>query len=251
MKKIFTFIFAAFIAVNAFAQVDSTAVNRDSVNVVYGSADEINWNQVLGVKDFEVLDAVSVVSFYRNDVNVGSLITHDNLVNENHGQEPSHIFRKMPNIFSMNDNGTDFGYGYFRIRGLDQTRINVTLDGMPWNEAEDYGTYFANSPDLISSLQSVKVERGTSTLNSGIAASGGSISLESIDLRANNPSYAYIGGGSFNTYKVGAVYNSGMFGRSAIHVKATHQQTNGFKDYGFNKSHSVAYATIACQMAYL
>jgi hypothetical protein len=94
MKKIFSIIFAAFIAVNAFAQVDSTAVNRDSVNVVYGSADEINWNQALGIKDFEVLDAVSVVSFYRNDVNVGSLITHDNLVFENHGQEPSHIFKK-------------------------------------------------------------------------------------------------------------------------------------------------------------
>lgn len=240
MKKILIFIFLFIFTFNyfGFAQMpDSLNVaNKDSVEVVYGSADEINWNQVLGVKDFEVLDGVSIVSFYRNDVNVGSLITHDNLVNENHGQEPSHIFRKMPNIFSMNDNGTDFGYGYFRIRGLDQTRINVTLDGMPWNEAEDYGTYFANSPDLISSLQSVKVERGTSALTTGIAASGGSISLESIDLRANNSSYAYIGGGSFNTYKVGAVYNSGMFGRSAIHVKATHQQTNGFKDYGFNKS---------------
>lgn len=236
MKKIFTFILAVFVAVSAFAQVDTTAVNRDSVDVVYGSADELDWNQVLGTKDFEMLDSVSIVSFYRNDVNVGSLLTHDNLVFENHGQEPSHIFKKMPNIFSMNDNGTDFGYGYFRIRGLDQTRINVTLDGMPWNEAEDYGTYFANSPDLLSSLQSVKVERGTSSLSTGIAASGGSISLESIDLLADNPSYAYLGGGSFNTFKASAVYNSGTFGRSAVHVKATHQQTAGYKDYGFNKS---------------
>ena len=217
MRKIFTFIFTVFIAVSAFAQVDTTAV--------YGSVDEI-----------EALDGVSIVSFYRNDVNVGSLLTHDNLVLENHGQEPSHIFKKMPNIFSMNDNGTDFGYGYFRIRGLDQTRINVTLDGMPWNEAEDYGTYFANSPDLLSSLQSVKVERGTSSLSTGIAASGGSISLESIDLLADNPSYAYLGGGSFNTFKASTVYNSGIFGRSAVHVKATHQQTAGYKDYGFNKS---------------
>ena len=143
MRKIFTFIFVAFVAVSAFAQVDNTAVNRDSVDVVYSSIDELDWNQALGIKDFEMLDSVSIVSFYRNNVNVGSLLTHDNIVFENHGQEPSHIFKKMPNIFSMNDNGTDFGYGYFRIRGLDQTRINVTLDGMPWNEAEDYGTYFA------------------------------------------------------------------------------------------------------------
>lgn len=236
------FILLFAISINVFGQSpDSLSVKRDSVNVVYGSADEINWNQVLGIKDFEVLDAVSVVSFYRNDVNVGSLISHENLVNENHGQEPSHIFRKLPGIFSMNDNGTDFGYGYFRIRGLDQTRINVTLDGMPWNEAEDYGTYFANSPDLLSSMQSVKVERGTSILNTGIAASGGSISLESIDLFADNESYLYVGGGSFKTFKTTAVYNSGMLGRTALHVKATHQQTDGFKDYGFNKSDAVTF----------
>ena len=77
----------------------------------------------------------------------------------------------------MDDNGTEFGYGYFRIRGLDQTRINVTMDGMPWNESEDYGTYFANSPDLMSSMHSIKVERGSSATNNGRASSGGSINL--------------------------------------------------------------------------
>ena len=57
------------------------------------------------------IDSVSVVSFYRNTVNIGSLVNHQELVSENHGQEPSHLFRQMPNIFSMNDNGTEFGYG--------------------------------------------------------------------------------------------------------------------------------------------
>ena len=183
------------------------------------------------------IDSVSVVSFYRNTVNIGSLVNHQELVSENHGQEPSHLFRQMPNIFSMNDNGTEFGYGYFRIRGLDQTRINVTLDGMPWNESEDYGTYFANSPDLLSSIHTVKVERGTSSTNNGTASSGGSINLESIDLLKDTESYAYLGGGSFKTYKTSIIYNSGLLGdHNAVHVKATQQQTDGFKDYGFNNS---------------
>ena len=60
------FIFVAFVAVSTFAQVDTTAVNRDSVDVVYGSVDELDWNQALGIKDFEMLDSVSIVSFYRN-----------------------------------------------------------------------------------------------------------------------------------------------------------------------------------------
>lgn len=212
MKKIFSLIFALFMAISVFAEnVDTTTVYS--------------------------IDSVSVVSFYRNTVNVGSLMNHKDLVSVNHGQEPSHIFRQMPNIYSMNDNGTEFGYGYFRIRGLDQTRINVTLDGMPWNESEDYGTYFANSPDLLSSIHTVKVERGTSSTNNGTASSGGSINLESIDLLKDTESYAYLGGGSFNTYKTSVVYNSGLFGNhNAVHVKATQQQTDGYKDYGFNNS---------------
>lgn len=183
------------------------------------------------------LSEVSVTSLYRNNVNTGYLITHDKLVSDNHGQEPSHVFSFMPNIFSMSDNGTEFGYGYFRIRGLDQTRINVTLDGIPWNEAEDYGTYFANSPDLMSSLHSIKVERGTSSSNNGTASSGGSINLESIDLLKDTISYAYAGGGSYKTYKTSIIYNSGLFNKHhALHVKATQQQTDGFKDNSFNNS---------------
>ena len=201
----------------------STAINAENFESTVDST--INLNEV------------SVTSLYRNNVNTGYLITHDKLVSDNHGQEPSHVFSFMPNIFSMSDNGTEFGYGYFRIRGLDQTRINVTLDGMPWNEAEDYGTYFANSPDLMSSLHSIKVERGTSSSNNGTASSGGSINLESIDLLKDTISYAYAGGGSYKTYKTSIIYNSGLFkNHHALHVKATQQQTDGFKDNSFNNS---------------
>lgn len=236
MKKFILFIITALISLTIYGQGFDPAMMGGGMPGIGADTTQVTLDQLFAEKDFEVLDSVSVVSFYRNDVNVGSLITQKYLITENHGQEPSHIFRKLPNIFSMNDNGTDFGYGYFRIRGLDQTRISVTLDGMPWNEAEDYGVYFANSPDLLSSMQTVKVERGTSTLNSGVSASGGSISLESIDLLAPNESYVYLGAGSFNTYKATGVFNSGRFKNSAVHVKATHQETAGYKDYGFNKS---------------
>ena len=188
------------------------------------------------VNDTIALPEISVTSLYRNNVNVGYMVNAKDLVTSNYGQEPSHLFRHMPNIYSFSDNGTDFGYGYFRIRGLDQTRINVTLDGMPWNEAEDYGTYFANSPDIMSSLNSIKVERGSSSTNNGTASSGGSISLESINPITNKTSYAYIGYGSFGSYKTSVVYNSGLIGKSAFHVKATQQKTHGFRDYSHNNS---------------
>lgn len=135
------------------------------------------------------IDEVTVTSFYKSKVNNNDKIDNDKLLSVNYGQEPSHVFAKMPSIISLNDNGTEFGYGYYRIRGLDQTRINVTLDGCPWNEAEDFGSYFANSPDLMSSMQSITVERGTNYSYNGVAGSAGGILLESINLYKNNESY--------------------------------------------------------------
>lgn len=181
------------------------------------------------------LDEVTVISFQRNTVNTGSLINQDKISSINYGQEPSNIFSSMPSIFSLSDNGTEFGYGYFRIRGLDQTRINVNLDGCPWNEAEDFGTYFANSPDLLSSMKSVKVERGSSASYNGVAGSAGGINLESVNVFDDNDSYAFIGGGSYVSHKLSVVSNSHN-DRWGLHVKATLSGTDGYRDFGFNRS---------------
>ena len=143
---------------------------------------------------------------------------------------------KNPSIISLNDNGTEFGYGYFRIRGLDQTRINVMIDGCPWNEAEDFGAYFANSPDLMSSMVNIAINRGTNSNNNGIAGAAGSINLESINIWHNNDSYAYLGGGSYGSIKTSINYNIAPTNGWGLHIKATHQQTDGYRDYGFNNS---------------
>lgn len=185
------------------------------------------------------INEVTVVSFYRNAIDAGTVIEEDKLIEENYGQEPSHLFSKMPSIYAYTDSGTDFGYGYFRIRGLDQTRVNVTLDGCPWNEAEDFGTYFANSPDIMSSLNSIKIERGGSSTNNGIAGSAGGINMETIDLYRDNLSYAYLGGGNYGRVKASLVYNMPTDGKWGLHIKATHQQTDGFKYNSFNKSEAL------------
>lgn len=182
------------------------------------------------------LDEIVVSSFYSTTISAGDVIETDELISKNYGQEPSNYFTKMPGIISMNDNGTEFGYGYFRIRGLDQTRINVTLDGCPWNEAEDYGAYFANSPDLMSSMHSIKVDKGTSSSYNGIAGVAGGISLESVNLYRDTTSYFYAGSGSFGTWKTSLVYTASNPNGWGVHMKFTHQQTDGFRDYGFNKS---------------
>ena len=212
-KFLVTFIFAL-LYVMANAQVDTLSINE-----------------------------ITVVSFYRNSVDAGSVVEKDDLVRDNYGQEPSHLFAEMPSIISLSDNGTDFGYGYFRIRGLDQTRVNITMDGCPWNEAEDFGSYFANSPDLMSSMKSIKVERGGSSSNNGIAGSAGGINMESIDIFDWSRSYATLSAGSYNSYKGTVVYNMLPSDGWGLHIKGTHQQTDGYREFGFNKSQALTVKT--------
>lgn len=189
------------------------------------------------------LDEVVVSSFYQNTTSKSNVVSAERILLTNYGQDPSNVFTTMPSVISMNDNGTEFGYGYFRIRGLDQTRINVTLDGCPWNEAEDFGAYFANSPDLMSSMHTVKVERGSSSSYNGIAGVAGGIMLESVNLYKDSTSHVYLGGGSFGSFKSSVVYNMGERNGWGLHVKATHQQTDGYRDYGFNTSEALTVKT--------
>lgn len=188
------------------------------------------------------IDEVSVVSFF-NGNNKTTEYKKDELVQLNYGQEPSNLFAKMPSIISLNDNGTEFGYGYFRIRGLDQTRINVMLDGCPWNEAEDFGTYFANSPDLMTSMENISVQRGTSSTNNGVAGSAGNINMESINIWNDNESYAHFGFGSYGSYKTSVIYNMKPNNGWGLHIKATHQQTDGYRDNSSNKSKALTFKT--------
>ena len=189
------------------------------------------------------LDEIVISSLYSPLVVTNSTIEQKELVQSNYGQDPANYFVKMPSIISMNDNGTEFGYGYFRIRGLDQTRINVTLDGCPWNEAEDYGSYFVNSPDLMSSMHSIKISKGTSSSTNGIAGVAGGIALESVNLYKDTTSYIYLGGGSFDSFKSSVIYNMGNKNGWGLHIKATHQETDGFRDYGFNQSEAFTIKT--------
>lgn len=190
------------------------------------------------VKDF-TLDEVTVTSLYRSNTTDMDELKADVINEINVGQEPSHMFKTMPSIYARSDNGTEFGYGYYYIRGLDQTRINVTLDGMPWNEGEDFGTYFANSPDLMASMHSAKVERGTSAKTNGVSAAAGNILLESVNLRHDTTSYAQAMYGSFDTYKASVVYNMGLKKGFGLHLKATTSHTDGYRRNSWNNSHAV------------
>ena len=119
----------------------------------------------------------------------------------NLGTDLPFILNQTPSVVVNSDAGNGVGYTGIRIRGTDPSRINVTLNGVPFNDAESQGTFFVDLPDFSSSVGSIQVQRGVGTSSNGAGAFGASINISTNDVNVDpyaefNNSY-----GSFNTWK--------------------------------------------------
>ena len=163
------------------------------------------------------------------------------LEGKNFGQEPSFILAQTPSVTVYSDAGSYFGYSYFRLRGMDQTRVNVTLNGAPLNEPEDQGAYFSNYPDFFNSIQSLQIQRGVGTSTHGVASYAGSLHFESASLlRAKRELYA--GYGSFNTHRVYGEYATGLVKRQGLYLRASRQHSDGYQEHSANTAGSGFYS---------
>lgn len=119
----------------------------------------------------------------------------------NLGQDMAFLLQLTPSIVSTSDAGGGVGYTGFRIRGSDATRINVTVNGIPINDAESHGVYWVNMPDFASSTESIQIQRGVGSSTNGTAAFGASVNLKT-DL-VSKKAYGEVSSsyGSFNTNK--------------------------------------------------
>ena len=176
------------------------------------------------------LDEVVLNGVRSNDLTPISktLITRDVIQKTYQGFEVSNIINKTPNITAHSDNGTPFGYTYFRIRGIDQTRINMTLNGVPLNEPEDQGVYFSNYPNFLDNIKSLEIQRGVGTSTNGVSSFAGSINFlsptgkdEQLTIKGT--------GGSFDTYRLGITYESGIKNNFGVYFNMSSYSTNGYK----------------------
>lgn len=138
-----------------------------------------------------------------------------------------------PSLTAHTETGTNWGYSYLRLRGLDQTRINITIDGIPLNDMEDQVLYFANFADLMSNVQSVQIQRGVGTSTAGTASFAGSINFETTPVALKDPSAgAEVQLGSFGAQRVSGAFHSGLTdSRFAAYGRVSAQRTNGYRDH--------------------
>lgn len=135
-----------------------------------------------------------------------------------------------PSLTAYAETGNYWGYSYIRLRGIDQSRINLTLDGIPLNDPEDQVLYFADFPDLANSLNSVQVQRGVGTSSNGTAAYAGSINMETTPLTGARGGDVQIEAGSFGSRRGSATFQSGLLpSRFAWYGRVSSLQTDGYR----------------------
>ena len=180
-----------------------------------------------------------------DDVPITKINVPNNTIQERtFGQEMPLFLSTTPSITSYTDAGSYNGYAYFRLRGLDQTRINMTLNGMPLNESEDEGVYFSNFPDFLSNINSIQIQRGVGLASNGVASFAGSINYESQNVFAPDSRKLEVNYGAFNSYRVAASFSNVMdSGHVGMYVRYSQDGSDGYKYNTFNKGGSLFIST--------
>ena len=210
MKRIFICVAALFFAANVNAQnenvIDTT--NLQMLQEVVVSGVKVQKNAPFAVSNIK-----------RNELSDFSKT----------GQELPFLFSKTPGIISWSENGVGTGTTYMRIRGAGDSRINVTLDGVPLNSPEDQCVFWANMNSYGSLLGNVQIQRGVGTSTNGDGAFGGTIAMSSASPSVT-PSAEISGSyGSFNTLNFGVKASTGLLWRHLIIDGAYHEtSTDGF-----------------------
>lgn len=143
-------------------------------------------------------------------------VTHSNVTKEdfedrNLGQDLPVLLNFLPSVVSTTDAGAGVGYTGIRVRGSDATRINVTLNGIPYNDSESQGTIWVNMADFASSAQSMQLQRGVGTSTNGPGAFGASLNILTDEISLNPFAEISNSFGSYNTHKHSLRFSTGTF----------------------------------------
>ncbi|MDA9882939.1 TonB-dependent receptor [Flavobacteriaceae bacterium] len=191
MKK---YIFFVLISTTIYSQDLQNNKNLDSLANIF-SLEEVTVNALRAQKD----TPVPFINISKKDLEKVNL-----------AQDLPTLLKNAPSVLTTSDSGSGIGYSSIRVRGSDQSRVNVTINGIPYNDSESMSVYWVNLPDFASSIESIQIQRGVGTSTNGSAAFGGSINIltnaasENASFEINNSL------GSFNTVKNSVGFSTGF-----------------------------------------
>ena len=224
-KLLGTFAFL-FIVANGMAQTKqlSTPKSKDSIKTFTDS-----------IRNLPPLEVRSVRASENSPFAISNL-NKTSIQQLNYGQDLPFVLQNTPSVVVNSDAGTGVGYTGLRIRGSDGTRINVTLNGIPYNDAESMITYFVDLPDFSSSLNSVQIQRGVGTSTNGAGAFGASINLATNNYNPEKYLSLQSSAGSFNTLKNTLQLGTGLLNNHfTIDGRVSNISSNGYMDRANSK----------------
>jgi len=207
-KKVQMLVGLTLIGSSSFAQV------KDSLRLV-----RLQEVQVVGTR----ATAKTPVAF--------SNVSKDQIKKQNFGQDIPFLLTMTPSVVATSDAGAGVGYTGIRVRGTDASRINVTANGVPLNDAESHTLYWVDMPDFASSIEDLQIQRGAGTSTNGAGAFGASINMKTESISALP--YAEINGsyGSFNTHKETFKVGTGLLkSRWAFDARLSNLASDGYID---------------------
>lgn len=161
------------------------------------------------------------------------------LSEKNSGQDMPYLLSLTPSLVATSDAGTGIGYTNFRIRGSDANRINMTVNGIPLNDAESHAVYFVDMPDIASSTDNIQVQRGVGSSTNGAGAFGGTINMQTSAMNKNSYASWSTSGGSFHTLKNSVMLGSGLLGGKFIaEARLSKISSEGYVDRANSELHS-------------
>ena len=162
----------------------------------------------------------------------------------NLGQDLPFILNQTPSVVINSDAGNGVGYTAIYIRGTDDSRINMTLNGIPYNDAEEQSIYFVDLPDFASSVNSIQIQRGVGTSSNGAGTFGATINFSTNEF--NDKPYAELNNsyGSFNTWKNTVKVGSGLIdGHFTVDARISQITSNGYIDRATSNLKSFYFST--------
>jgi iron complex outermembrane receptor protein len=196
--------------------------------------------------DTLMLDNIEVTSIRASDKApfTKTNITKREIEKVNLGQDLPFILNQLPSVVVNSDAGNGIGYTGIRIRGTDASRVNVTLNGIPYNDAESQGVYFVDLPDIASSVNSIQVQRGVGTSSNGAGAFGATINLSTNEVIKEKYVELNNSFGSFNSWKNTLKFGSGLLGNHfTIDARLSRISSDGYVDRAKSNLQSFSVST--------
>jgi iron complex outermembrane receptor protein len=166
-----------------------------------------------------------------NSAQANSIVNYQTIEKNNLGQDVPFLIGLSPSVTTTSDAGAGVGYTGFRIRGTDANRINITVNGIPMNDAESHGVWWVNMPDFASSVENIQIQRGVGTSTNGAAAFGATINMQTNAVNNNAYSEISSAAGSFNTFKNTVKMGSGLIkDHFAFDARLSKINSDGFVD---------------------